>query len=334
MADNIPRQDWVERRKKKKIILQDLMAVKPSLVFHDVNENVIDATWRSWKARHRFTSATWDMLITLPKPGYFVKRLRNDAFTRRAKDLEKLHPEALYMFTRFMKLKYQPSDPVGEVQVRGLDIAQKVFVTSSQYKYEPRQVNLAVVDIRESPTATATTVASGIDPFLYLLYAKMEPRMFEPKVWLFILDDKEDLRAATSFVALKLQQYEYAISTYVPSKAEMLNNVTNRGTAPDVPLLFLFKKDNDFGTASRPFMKDMYRTPYTNAYYQDAARNTEAKWRIEPTELRMEFYLDILQAFARPGENVLGLFSGAKFMLAAKVSCILDLVIETLYCIF
>jgi hypothetical protein len=54
-------------------------------------------------------------------------------------------------------------------------------------------------------------------------------------------------------------------------------------------------------------------------YYLDPSKNTEAKWRIEASELRMEFYLEILHAFAKREENVLGLYSGAKFMLAAKV---------------
>ena len=37
----------------------------------------------------------------------------------------------------------------------------------------------------------------------------------------------------------------------------------------------------------------------------------------------MEFYLDILQAFAKSEENVVGIYTGAKFMLAAKVRLIL-----------
>ena len=36
-------------------------------------------------------------------------------------------------------------------------------------------------------------------------------------------------------------------------------------------------------------------------------------------ELRMEFYLNILQDFAAASENILAVFTGRKFMLAAKV---------------
>ena len=48
-------------------------------------------------------------------------------------------------------------------------------------------------------------------------------------------------------------------------------------------------------------------------------KNNEGKWRLRPTELRMEFYLNILQDFAATSENVLAVFVGRKFMLAAKV---------------
>lgn len=319
VPDNIASGDWVERRKRKKVVLQDLLAFKPSLELIDAGGNVMKDAWKAWKSRHKFTSASWDFLITHIKAEYFKKRLRNDACTKRSKDLEKDLPEVFYMFTRFMKLKYQLPMPSGGVQMRGIDISAKAMVTSTQYHYQSRPVNLAVIDIREVPRATATNFASAIDPFLNILLQKMVPRITEPSVWLFILEDKNDVRDATCFATLRLTEYDYVLSTYVPSKAEMLNNITSRGTARDVPLLFLFKKDNDFATASRALLKSKYDTPASCLYYLDASRNTEAKWRIEASELCMEFYLDILRDFAKPEENVLGIYTGAKFLLAAKV---------------
>jgi len=64
----------------------------------------------------------------------------------------------------------------------------------------------------------------------------MQPKMTVPNIWLFILGSKEDIKAAKSFVAFNLREYDAVFSTYVPSKAKMLDNVTNRGTAPDVTL--------------------------------------------------------------------------------------------------
>ena len=67
----------------------------------------------------------------------------------------------------------------------------------------------------------------------------------------------------------------------------------------------------------------MYTTPQMCVYYTDPSKNNEGKWRLRLTELKMEFYLNILQDFAAASENILAVFTGRKFMLAAKVK-ILD----------
>ena len=79
VADNMSSADSVERRKRKKVEFQDIMASKPSVKFVDNGGDVIDSAWRAWKARHWFTSATWDFLITHPSAEYYRKRLRNEA---------------------------------------------------------------------------------------------------------------------------------------------------------------------------------------------------------------------------------------------------------------
>ena len=66
-------------------------------------------------------------------------------------------------------------------------------------------------------------------------------------------------------------------------------------------------------------MKAEYRLAEV-LYYQEAKFNNEAKLRLYATELRMEFYLEILQCFAVADENVFGIFVGNKYALAAWVS--------------
>jgi hypothetical protein len=84
----------------------------------------------------------------------------------------------------------------------------------------------------------------AIDHILNFLHQKLIPKMIEPNVWLFIFEDKVDVKLTTCFATSKLEQYEYILSSYVPSRAEMLNNVTNQGNTLDVHLLFFCKKDN------------------------------------------------------------------------------------------
>jgi len=98
------------------------MAIKPSLRLTDRGGDVIDLIWRSWKSRHRFTSATWDFLVSYLKNEFFRRRLTNKAYNKRAKDLVKLYLEVLHTFTNFMRMKYKLPEIKGCVQVNGLDM--------------------------------------------------------------------------------------------------------------------------------------------------------------------------------------------------------------------
>jgi len=82
VPDNIAHGDWVERRKRKKVVIQDLLEFKPSLKFLDNGGDVVEDRWKYWKQRHRFSSASWDFLLTHPPAEYFKKRLRNDAWKK------------------------------------------------------------------------------------------------------------------------------------------------------------------------------------------------------------------------------------------------------------
>ena len=319
VTDNLVASDWVERRKRKKVIMQDLMCLKPRLQLLNHVGDVKKKKWATWKGKHKFTSATWDFLLSHPKAEYFRKRLRNEARLKRVTDLEDEFPEVLHMFKRFLQLKYELPTDVGRVHMRGVNSVTRTLVTHSKYKYTPEQLNLAVFDARAIVRNTPTETAAALDPFLNFLKEKLEPAITEPNVWLFILSGQDDVEAATKFAAASLEDYDVAHSTYVPSKGEQLNNVGSKTIAPDVPLLFLFKKENDFAATVRPLMRVKYDTPSDCVYYKEPAKNTEAKYRFSISELRMEFYLDILQSFADLKKNVLRIFSGMKFMMGSKV---------------
>ena len=127
------------------------MAINPTLKFFDSAGDVLEKTWKSWKARHRFTSTSWDFLLTHPKAEYFKRRLRNDAWLKRAKDLEKQFPVILFMFTKFMKLKYRLPKLAGGVEIRGIDVSARALVMTSTSRYHRREVNLAVLDLPRDP---------------------------------------------------------------------------------------------------------------------------------------------------------------------------------------
>jgi hypothetical protein len=105
----------------------------------------------------------------------------------------------------------------------------------------------------------------------------LETDITEPNIWLIILSKKENVEAALTFAEDELDEYVAQISTYVPSRGEMLNNVTSINTAPDVTLLFLFWKENKFAAAARKIVKKKYTTSILCQYSTDASNNTKAK---------------------------------------------------------
>jgi len=81
----------------------------------------------------------------------------------------------------------------------------------------------------------------------------------------------------------------------------------------------LLKKDEE----GKPKHLDARKRSYSTEeilYYKEFQKNTEAKYRIHPSELRMEFYINLLESFCIMRENVIGVYTGSKFMIAAKVS--------------
>ena len=155
-----------DRRKRKKVILQDFMALNPDLHFTNKGGDVIDDVWRLWKQRHRFTTASWDFLLSAPKAGYFRRRLQNEAWSKHITDMQAQFPEVHSMLTQFLKLKYRTFKPWGGVQVRGVDIANCSLERSTSFVYTERELNFFVLDCRSVLRVKASETTIAIEPFL------------------------------------------------------------------------------------------------------------------------------------------------------------------------
>ena len=82
-----------------------------------------------------------------------------------------------------------------------------------------------------------------------------------------------------------------------------------------VHLLFLIKKDSNENSKS---VKEYYIAPNI-PYYTVIGQYKEVDYRINSMELRVEFYLELVQDFCKPGDEVYGIFTGMKFMIACWV---------------
>lgn len=317
--DNHCAADWVERRKRKKVVLDELMTINSLLKFKNENGDVIDRKWRDWKRAHLFTSASWDFLIAATPNEFFKKRLTNEAKNKRAVDFTEKYPTICPMLERFLKLKNRINHPRGGVCIRGHSIEPMSFTKNHRWEYVDRTLHLAIIDFRQVPKPLPGTSNNSIAlSLLKFLGDHLRPSMSSPTIWLWIVGDAFDLERVTAFAATHMKDFDLKKSKYFPSKAERLDSVTSRSEAAVVTLLFLFKKGSEHVAKVQHSWMAKYSAS-SSPYYLEPSKNNEGKYRHHAAELRMEFYLNILQSFAYRGDNIIGIYVGTKCMIAAKV---------------
>ena len=118
--------------------------------------------------------------------------------------------------------------------------------------------------------------------------------------------------------------YTLRTSSYRAAKNEWLYD--RKRTVPEVHLLFLIKKGSNVNAKK---VREYYLAPNI-PYYTVPGQYKEADYQINAMELRMEFYLELVQDFCMPGEGVYGVFTGTKFMIACRVRVLLVDVSETI----
>jgi hypothetical protein len=70
--------EWIERRKKKMIVLQKFDALDGTLEFTKADGAVNNEKWREWKKTHAVSIATWSVLLCVIPAANFAKRLTNE----------------------------------------------------------------------------------------------------------------------------------------------------------------------------------------------------------------------------------------------------------------
>ena len=116
-----------------------------------------------------------------------------------------------------------------------------------------------------------------------------------------------------------MPEYESTYSVYRSSRNERLNDVKTRAPPAAVYILFLLKHGDDRASCLWQNVKAKFAVPSNVPYYSEVGRYNKVKYRVEPNELRMEFYLEIMKLFCRAGENFIGIHYGLKCLLVAKV---------------
>lgn len=124
---------------------------------------------------------------------------------------------------------------------------------------------------------------------------------------------------ALRYAEKKMSKYLSVVSAYLPSVNERLNYGTSRSKVAEVHLLFLIKTDHPQAPALVEKVRRYY-SPVDSVFYLEKSKYLEASFAVHGSELRMEFYLELLSDFCKRRDRVFGVFPGSKFMLANQVS--------------
>ena len=160
------------------------------------------------------------------------------------------------------------------------------------------------------------------NPYFSLLLGALRsmknPSILKPVMWLWIVNSANRLAQVVEYARESFTNYTIRESKYISARNERLYDGLAWKQSSDVFLLLLVKngKREADGLWGKILLE--YRAPDI-PYYVEAKKYQELKYRLSSSELRMEFYLDLLFNFCRPGDRFLGMYSGSKYLMAMKV---------------
>jgi hypothetical protein len=83
-------------------------------------------------------------------------------------------------------------------------------------------------------------------------------------------------------------------------------------------LIFLIRKSYRASKIDPIVILKVFAAPQT-AIYTKPRKYIELEYRIDTSELWMEFYLRVLEMFCKPGDNMISVFGGGKVLCAGLV---------------
>jgi hypothetical protein len=187
--------EWVERRKKKMIVLQEFDALDGTLEFTKADGAVNNEKWSEWKKTHVVSIATWSVLLCVIPTTYFVKRLTNKGKLKCACEFHEKFSEVLHFLRNFLRLKNNFSVSGGSAKFRTLKHDFLEF--GRDWTYQPGKCLLfALLDLRDTP-GHSVPKDHVKHPHFSLLLGKLRsmkaPSISMPVMWLWIVNSANRL---------------------------------------------------------------------------------------------------------------------------------------------
>jgi hypothetical protein len=312
--------EWVDRRKKKMIVLQELDDLDRTLGLTKADGTMDNGKWRTWNEDHKVSKAMWNVLLCQIPTTYFAKRLMNEAKLKRAFEFQEKFPEVLHILRNFLRLKMNFREAGGSGKFKTLDVESMDI--HGLWTYQPdKRLLLALMDLRDTAVHCVSDDHKK-QPFFHSLLSTLRtmktPPMLKPTIWVWVVNSANRLSQAAEYTRHNFANYSIIESKYILAKNERLYDQSARKPSQDVYLLFLVQIEDSEAVRLKTKIRLEYRAPDI-PYYVEAGKYQELKYRLYASELRMEFYLDLLFDLYRPRDRFLGVFIGSKYLVAAKV---------------
>jgi hypothetical protein len=178
--------EWVERRKKKLIVLQELDELDGSLEFITAEGTVDNEKWRTWKQLHNVSTASWNVLLSQIPATYFAKRLTNEGKLKRACEFQEKFPEVLHFLRIFLRLKIRFRISGGSAKFQVLNSESIEFGAPWAYSSNKR-MSLALMDLQDTPghsVADNYNKQPHFNPLLATLRGLRNLSISTPAIWI------------------------------------------------------------------------------------------------------------------------------------------------------
>lgn len=176
--------------------------------------------------------------------------------------------------------------------------------SSDSWKTLGCNIKLGVVDFLCIPGATRKSKSFVEKPyfeeFVKLISSKGQLGLTDLPAWLFICRDNKTYMQFEAFAKKPplLELYDLYPSEYVPAPNEHLGGhlAKSKLVTGNVHLLFFIKSESDHP----PRVKKVYQSPQY-VVYEKPQKYNEVQYAMYPIDLRMMFFIKILDLFYKPG---------------------------------
>lgn len=316
-------KQWVENRKRKHTVARELNNLQPSLGLFDSSKKFIVENWKKFKTDYNVTRQTMAMLLTVPGNNFFSNYRQKKS---KNKSVEEISEYASEFFKKFLQVKGQFRLPTPTLHTREFDSVDFKFLDwEGDYTWGTSKCSVGFIDLRFVP-GTGSTVDDISSPYFREFLDTWRENVTDPdfqcpNVWLWITESIDRNAQAMAYASTYLKhEYLTKTSNYMPGSNERFNGIAEGKVLEkhQVPLLFLVRRSSRAADLFAT-IPDTFKAPNLPLYTR-AGMYTEHALCLRLSELRLEFYCQILKLFSSPGDRFLSIMAGMKPMLAGIVS--------------